>query len=425
MRSCIAVFYIALFCASGRRARAGRRPTRSTASAPIAGKRARGRGDLGARSSPPNPRDFESAWKLARAMYWLGSHGPAGGAARRRSSAASPRAARRRRSQPDAARGTLLDRRQHGRARRVVRPAAGAASTAAPIKDALETVLRIDPAFQQGSADRALGRWYYKVPGLFGGSKKKSEEHLRKSLTYDPEQHRLALLPRRDAVRARSRRRGDRRSCEKVIAAPLDPEWEPEDREFKEQAKRRARVGQDSGCETSPIPRSARASAPQLPPALGRPAAFVHRLLHAERGAAVARLAAGAAGPQGTGARHGRPRAGRPDRRLLDDRRRRRRRAEPATADARHADRRGAASRSALAVRDVARRSAALWPLYALAALGGAVDAFDLPARQALVPTLVPREHLPNAISLNTIMMQSGRGGRPGARRHPDRRRRA
>src|SRR5262245_11059758 len=45
-----------------------------------------------------------------------------------------------------------------------------------------------------------------------------------------------------------------------------------------------------------------------------------------------------------------------------------------------------------------------VWPIYALAAVGAAVGAFDLPARQALVPTLVPREHLPNAISLNTIM---------------------
>ena len=48
-----------------------------------------------------------------------------------------------------------------------------------------------------------------------------------------------------------------------------------------------------------------------------------------------------------------------------------------------------------------------VWPLYVLAALGSAVGAFDLPARGALVPTLVPREHLPNAISLNTIMFQT------------------
>jgi MFS family permease len=48
-----------------------------------------------------------------------------------------------------------------------------------------------------------------------------------------------------------------------------------------------------------------------------------------------------------------------------------------------------------------------VWPLYALAALGSAVGAFDLPARNALVPSLVPREHLPNAISLNTIMFQT------------------
>src|SRR3954462_8683562 len=46
-------------------------------------------------------------------------------------------------------------------------------------------------------------------------------------------------------------------------------------------------------------------------------------------------------------------------------------------------------------------------PVYLLAAVGSAVGAFDLPARNALEPTLVPREHLPNAISLNTIMFQT------------------
>ena len=38
-----------------------------------------------------------------------------------------------------------------------------------------------------GSADRALGRWYFKVPRLFGGNKKLAEEHLKASLTYNPD----------------------------------------------------------------------------------------------------------------------------------------------------------------------------------------------------------------------------------------------
>jgi MFS family permease len=53
-----------------------------------------------------------------------------------------------------------------------------------------------------------------------------------------------------------------------------------------------------------------------------------------------------------------------------------------------------------------ARQITVVWPIYVLAALGAAVGAFDMPARNSLVPTLVPREHLPNAISLNTIMFQ-------------------
>jgi MFS family permease len=48
----------------------------------------------------------------------------------------------------------------------------------------------------------------------------------------------------------------------------------------------------------------------------------------------------------------------------------------------------------------------AVWPIYLLTALTSAGSAFDGPARQALVPALVPREHLANAISLNTIIFQ-------------------
>jgi len=47
-----------------------------------------------------------------------------------------------------------------------------------------------------------------------------------------------------------------------------------------------------------------------------------------------------------------------------------------------------------------------VWPVYLLSALSSAAGAFDLPARQALTPNLVPREHLGNALALNTIMFQ-------------------
>jgi MFS family permease len=47
-----------------------------------------------------------------------------------------------------------------------------------------------------------------------------------------------------------------------------------------------------------------------------------------------------------------------------------------------------------------------VWPLYALTAVSAAASSFDNPARNSLIPNLVPREHLANAISLNTIMFQ-------------------
>jgi len=46
--------------------------------------------------------------------------------------------------------------------------------------------------------------------------------------------------------------------------------------------------------------------------------------------------------------------------------------------------------------------------IYLLTALSAAVSAFDTPARQAIVPQLVPKEHLTNAISLNTLDWQIG-----------------
>jgi tetratricopeptide (TPR) repeat protein len=182
-----------------------------------------------------NARDFESAWKLARVRYWLGGHASgdesrklyeAGIAAGRTAIAAAP-------NRPEghfwvaANMGALAESfglRQGLKYR-------------SDIKRELETVLRIDPAFQEGSADRALGRWYNKVPGVFGGSNAKSEEHLRKSLTYNPNST-ASLYFLADTLQSEGKNDEARATLQKVLDAPIDPQWAPEDREWKEKARR-------------------------------------------------------------------------------------------------------------------------------------------------------------------------------------------
>jgi len=49
-----------------------------------------------------------------------------------------------------------------------------------------------------------------------------------------------------------------------------------------------------------------------------------------------------------------------------------------------------------------------LWHIYALTAIQAGAAAFDLPARQSLVPNLLSREHLPSAFSLMSIAFSTG-----------------
>jgi tetratricopeptide (TPR) repeat protein len=195
--------------------------------------RAREAADLWQRRAAANPQDFESLWKLARATYWLGEHDQQ--QARRawleRGVEAGKAAAAREPKRPEgyfwmaANMGALAESfgiRQGLRFR-------------GPIREALETVLRLDPGYLQGSADRALGRWYHRVPGLFGGDKKKAEAHLRKSLTFNPNST-ISHFFLAETLFELDRDAEALQELQKVIDAPLDPDFEPEDREFKKKA---------------------------------------------------------------------------------------------------------------------------------------------------------------------------------------------
>jgi tetratricopeptide (TPR) repeat protein len=181
-----------------------------------------------------DPAAFEAAWKLARACYWLGGHVPVeqqrsryeqGIQAGRQAISVEPK-------RPE---GHFWMAANMGALAESFGLRAGL-KYRGPIKDALEAVLEIDPMFQQGSADRALGRWYQKVPRLFGGNLSRSVEHLERSLTYNPNStashfflaETFYEMKKLDMARA---------ELQKVLDAPLDPEWAPEDRDFKDKAK--------------------------------------------------------------------------------------------------------------------------------------------------------------------------------------------
>jgi tetratricopeptide (TPR) repeat protein len=181
-----------------------------------------------------NPKDFESAWKLARTCYWLGGHvGEDGSRTQYERGIEAGRQASV--LQPNRPEGFFWMAASMGAMAESFGLRAGI-KYRSPIRQALETVLKMDPGFQLGSADRALGRWYQKVPGLFGGSKDKSVEHLQRSLTYDPAStasHYFLAETYLDM----NRKDQARQEAQKVLDVPVNPDWAPEDREFKQKAK--------------------------------------------------------------------------------------------------------------------------------------------------------------------------------------------
>lgn len=232
MISCILLFYLTVFSVA---------PPQSAADADaLYAQRenidsARRATDAWAQRLQQNPADFDAAWKLARARYWLGTRGPQ---QERKGMLESGIAAGR-------AAVAIHGSRPEGHFWIAANMGALAESFGlrqglkyrGEIRDELMTVLRLDAGYQQGSADRALGRWYFKVPALFGGSRKKSEEHLRRSLNYNPNSiaSRFFLA---ETLLAMDRKAEAMAELQRVVELQPHPEWIPEDRAFKAQAQR-------------------------------------------------------------------------------------------------------------------------------------------------------------------------------------------
>ncbi len=178
--------------------------------------------------------DFEAAWKLARACYWLGRHLPVGArrAALERGVAAGEAAVRLNLQRPEG--HYWLAANMGGLAESVgLRLGLKYRSR---IKSELDRVLAIDPAWQGGAADEALAEWYAAVPRLLGGSSWRAEDHFRRALRFDAN-NLSTLVSFGEWLLDQHRPAEAITMLQRAITAPSDPEWAPEDRELRARAR--------------------------------------------------------------------------------------------------------------------------------------------------------------------------------------------
>ncbi|UCC40441.1 MAG: hypothetical protein JSV96_03045 [Candidatus Aminicenantes bacterium] len=129
---------------------------------------------------------YDAYWRIARIHYFIGAHTEKKKEKKKifsqgiyygkKAVAAEP-------EKPDGHYWLGVNNGKYGETRGVLK----SLSLVKPIKRGMNKVIELDRSYEDGGADRVLGRVFFKVPGFAGGSKDKSLEHLLKSKELGPE----------------------------------------------------------------------------------------------------------------------------------------------------------------------------------------------------------------------------------------------
>jgi tetratricopeptide (TPR) repeat protein len=180
---------------------------------------------------------YDAYWKMARVEYWIGDHAPTKDDKRRVFEMGIYHGKKAVQAAPDKAEGhywLAVNYGSYGEVKGVLK----SLSLVKPLKAELNKVLEIDPAYDDGGADRILGRVYYELPGFFGGNKKKSLEHLLKSRDLGPRVG-ITRLYLADTYLALDDIEKARAELEFVIGMEPDPKLIPETADEKVLARKR------------------------------------------------------------------------------------------------------------------------------------------------------------------------------------------
>lgn len=142
--------------------------------------------------APAIPQDYETAWKTARMVSFIGNYGYGEKVFVSTSDGvklfdygvqAGKVATSQKANGVEGLYWYAVDLGSYGLAKGVFAAAKGAG----PGMDALKKVISIDPTYQGYGSSRILGRYYQELPGLMGGSDSKAEKYLTDATTKAPQ----------------------------------------------------------------------------------------------------------------------------------------------------------------------------------------------------------------------------------------------
>ena len=182
-----------------------------------------------------DPGNYDAAWKLSKFDYYLASHTDDSNerdTAFREGIATGKTAVQLHNEKPDG--HFWLGANYGGTAER---SAIQGLATVSDIRSEMETVLRLDEGYQNGSAYMVLGLVYLNAPGIVGGDPKKAVEEMQKGLRFG-EANAFLHLHLAEAYRKVGRNDDARQEIKKILSMTPDPNYLPEYKESSAAAQK-------------------------------------------------------------------------------------------------------------------------------------------------------------------------------------------
>ena len=182
-----------------------------------------------------DPGNFDAAWKLSKFNYYLATHTDN---SKERDDAfkagidAGKTAVQLQNEKPD---GHFWLGANYGGA--AEHSTIQGLATVSDIRNEMQTVLRLDQGYQNGSAYMVLGLVDLNAPNIVGGDPKKSVEEMEKGLRFG-EPNAFLHLHLAEAYKKVGRNDDARRELKKILSMPSDPNYLPEYKEASAAAQK-------------------------------------------------------------------------------------------------------------------------------------------------------------------------------------------